>query len=60
MAELCDDCCLADSKGTPCYMMFRKNTDIQICTRYVKDQKKHDKIVASLKKGKEAPKEGDE
>lgn len=57
MAELCDDCCLVASDGVPCYMMFRKGTDIQFCTRHVGDQKKHDKIVADLKKPKEVKSE---
>lgn len=53
MAEKCDDCYLVSSDGIPCYLMFRENTDIQLCTRYVGDKKKHDKIVADMKKGKD-------
>ena len=63
MAEKCDDCCLADSNGVPCYLMFREGTNTQLCTRHVGDQKKHDKIVADLKKAKDksekAPEGGD-
>ena len=45
MSELCDDCGLADSKGNPCYMMFRKKTNINTCTRYVSDPKKHAELA---------------
>ena len=53
MAELCGDCGVADSNGIPCYMMFRKDTNIEICSRYVKDPEKHEQIVTNLKQKKE-------
>lgn len=45
MAELCDDCGKADSKGIPCYLMFREGTGIQSCTGYEKDAGKHKKLM---------------
>lgn len=56
MAELCEDCGKADSKGVPCYLMFRDGTDIQFCSGYEKDPKKHKKLVED--RSKVAGKEG--
>jgi len=50
MAELCDTCGKADSNGTPCYLMFRPNTDIQRCTGHEDNPKKHAKLVKAVKK----------
>jgi hypothetical protein len=47
--ELCDDCGVCDSNGKPCYLMFRKKTDIQKCGGYRKDPEGHAKLVAQTK-----------
>lgn len=56
MSELCDNCGKADSKGVPCYLMFREGTDIQTCTAYEQNAKKHKKLVEAKEKGKDGGK----
>ena len=55
--ELCATCGKSDSKGIPCYLMFRTGTNITSCSGYENNPKKHAKLVKT--QGKDPVKGGE-